>query len=105
FACRPERDLRTFPSCAERTWSWADRRYEAKGGPQGCQDGEYGMSDMGLVVVGAAGRMGQVLVRAIHAAPGLRVAGAVERAASPQLGADVGELAGIGNLGVTISDD
>ena len=37
------------------------------------------MSDMGLVVVGAAGRMGQALVRAIHSMPGARVAGAIER--------------------------
>ena len=40
------------------------------------------MSDMGLVVVGAAGRMGQALIRAIHTIPGARVVGAVERAGS-----------------------
>ena len=39
--------------------------------------------DMGLVVVGAAGRMGQTLIRAIHSIPGARVVGAVERAGSP----------------------
>ncbi|WP_274626465.1 4-hydroxy-tetrahydrodipicolinate reductase [Arvimicrobium flavum] len=63
------------------------------------------MSDMGLVVVGAAGRMGQTLVRAIHATPGARVIGAVERQGSPHLAKDVGELAGIGSIGVTIGDD
>jgi 4-hydroxy-tetrahydrodipicolinate reductase len=31
--------------------------------------------------------------------------GAVERAGSPQLGKDIGELAGLGSLGVAISDD
>jgi 4-hydroxy-tetrahydrodipicolinate reductase len=63
------------------------------------------MSDMGLVVVGAAGRMGQALARAIHATRGVRIVGAVERAGSPQLGKDIGELAGLGSLGVAISDD
>ena len=63
------------------------------------------MSDMGLVVVGAAGRMGQALARAVHATRGVRIVGAVERAGSPQLGKDIGELAGLGSLGVAISDD
>ncbi|MCA0029217.1 4-hydroxy-tetrahydrodipicolinate reductase [Mesorhizobium sp. B263B2A] len=62
-------------------------------------------SDMGLVVVGAAGRMGQTLIRAIHTIPGARVIGAVERADSPHLGKDAGELAGIGIINVPISDD
>ena len=63
------------------------------------------MSDMGLVVVGAAGRMGQVLIRTIHSMAGAKVAGAVERAGSPHIGRDVGALAGVGTIGVTITDD
>ncbi|MEI8718199.1 4-hydroxy-tetrahydrodipicolinate reductase [Mesorhizobium sp. ISC11] len=62
-------------------------------------------NDMGLVVVGAAGRMGQTLIRAIHSISGARVIGAVERADSPHLGKDAGELAGIGIINVPISDD
>ncbi|TKB25432.1 MAG: 4-hydroxy-tetrahydrodipicolinate reductase, partial [Mesorhizobium sp.] len=61
--------------------------------------------DMGLVVVGAAGRMGQTLIRAIHSIPGACVAGAVERPGSPHLGKDAGELAGIGSINVPIADD
>ncbi|MER9868753.1 4-hydroxy-tetrahydrodipicolinate reductase [Mesorhizobium sp. M0136] len=61
--------------------------------------------EMGLVVVGAAGRMGQALIRAIHAIPGARVAGAIERAGSPHIGKDAGELAGVGRLEVAIGDD
>jgi 4-hydroxy-tetrahydrodipicolinate reductase len=61
--------------------------------------------EMGLVVVGAAGRMGQTLIRAIHSIPGARVAGAVERPDSPHLGKDAGELAGIGIINVPIADD
>ncbi|GAA2840300.1 dihydrodipicolinate reductase [Aminobacter aminovorans] len=63
------------------------------------------MSEMGLVVVGAAGRMGQVLLRTVHGMAGVRVVGAVERAGSPHLGKDAGELAGIGIINVPISDD
>ncbi|RWE12919.1 MAG: 4-hydroxy-tetrahydrodipicolinate reductase [Mesorhizobium sp.] len=63
------------------------------------------VNEMGLVVVGAAGRMGQALIRAIHTIPGARVAGAIERAGSPHFGKDAGELAGIGNIGVTIGED
>lgn len=63
------------------------------------------MSDMGLVVVGAAGRMGQTLIRAIHAADGVRLAGAVERTGAPMLGRDAGELASVGPLGIVITDD
>ncbi|AZO40466.1 MULTISPECIES: 4-hydroxy-tetrahydrodipicolinate reductase [Mesorhizobium] len=62
-------------------------------------------TDMGLVVVGAAGRMGQTLIRAIHTIPGARVIGAVERAGSPYLGKDAGELAGVGRIDVAIGDD
>jgi 4-hydroxy-tetrahydrodipicolinate reductase len=63
------------------------------------------MTDMKLVVVGAAGRMGQALVRAIHAAEGVALSGAVERTGSPMLGRDAGEAAGLGALGVLITDD
>ncbi len=63
------------------------------------------MSDMRLVVVGAGGRMGQALVRAIHDIDGVSVAAGVERPGSPHLGRDVGELAGVGPLGIAIGDD
>src|SRR5690606_5916701 len=58
-----------------------------------------------LVVVGASGRMGQALIRAIHSIDGVRLSGAIERPQSPTLGKDAGELAGIGFLGVEITDD
>ena len=40
------------------------------------------MDAMRLVVVGAAGRMGRTLVRAIHADPSCMLAGAIEREVS-----------------------
>lgn len=63
------------------------------------------MSDMKIAVMGAAGRMGLELVRAVHAAKGCVVAGAVERVGAPAVGRDVGELAGVGPLGVPVTDD
>ncbi len=62
-------------------------------------------SEMNLVVVGASGRMGQTLIRAIHAIEGAHLTGAIVRADSPFLGKDAGEVAGVGNLGVAMSDD
>jgi len=63
------------------------------------------MSDMKLVVVGAAGRMGRTLVRAIAATPGVVLHAAIERPGSPALGQDAGVLAGLPALGVPVGDD
>ena len=63
------------------------------------------MSDMRLVVMGAAGRMGRMLVRTIGEMPGVAVAAALERAGNEALGKDAGTLAGIGALGVPITED
>ena len=60
---------------------------------------------MRLVVVGAAGRMGQTLIRTIHTSNGVTVTGAIERPGSPHLGKDAGELAGVGPIGIDVSDD
>jgi 4-hydroxy-tetrahydrodipicolinate reductase len=63
------------------------------------------MSDMRLVVVGAAGRMGRMLIRAIHQAEGCMLAAAVERPDSPAIGEDAGPLAGLPALGVAVTED
>lgn len=63
------------------------------------------MSEMRLVVVGAAGRMGQMLVKTIAATEGAVLSGALERQGSAVLGRDAGELAGLGPLGVPVTDD
>lgn len=63
------------------------------------------MSDMRLVVTGAAGRMGRMLVKAIHETEGVALAGALGRPGSPALGQDAGLLAGVGSLGVPVTDD
>ena len=61
------------------------------------------MSDMRLVVMGAAGRMGRMLVRTIGEMPGVTVAAALERAGSDALGKDAGTLAGVGAGAIALS--
>ena len=63
------------------------------------------MADMRLVVMGADGRMGRALVKAITEAHGVTVCAALERGGSPALGKDAGELAGVGTLGVPVTED
>jgi 4-hydroxy-tetrahydrodipicolinate reductase len=63
------------------------------------------MTDMGLVVVGAAGRMGRMLVKTIAETDGCTLAGAVEQPGSIALGEDAGLLAGAGRASVAITDD
>jgi 4-hydroxy-tetrahydrodipicolinate reductase len=63
------------------------------------------MSEMRLVVVGAAGRMGRMLVKTISEMDGCKLAGAIEREGSIALGQDPGLLAGVGKLNIEISDD
>lgn len=60
---------------------------------------------MKLVVVGAGGRMGQTLVRIINAGEATALHAAVERPGSPHVGKDIGELAGLGPIGVIVTDD
>ena len=63
------------------------------------------MDKMKIAVVGAAGRMGRELVRAVHGNDACTLIGAVEHAGSLALGQDAGLLAGLGKLGVVITDD
>ena len=63
------------------------------------------MADLRIVVVGAAGRMGRMVVRLLDAAPGVVLAGALGRAGSQALGQDAGALAGCPACGVPVTDD
>lgn len=60
---------------------------------------------MRLVVVGAAGRMGCALIRALLLTPGANLAGAIEREGSPALGHDAGALVGLPETGIKVSSD
>jgi len=58
-----------------------------------------------VAVTGAAGRMGKTLVQAIQLADGLVLGAAFEHPEHPNIGADAGELAGVGQLGVPLQAD
>ena len=60
---------------------------------------------MKIAVVGASGRMGQMLVRQIARTEGVSLAAASERPGAKVLGKDAGELAGLEANGVLIGDD
>ena len=59
----------------------------------------------GIVVTGASGRMGQMLIRTLADSPDARLVGAVERAGHDWVGRDVGEAMGGAALGVSVTDD
>lgn len=60
-----------------------------------------------IVIVGAAGRMGKILVRLVQAGiePGLKLSGAVDLWDCADLGKDAGLVAGAGEAGVLITSD
>ncbi|MDX2318435.1 MAG: 4-hydroxy-tetrahydrodipicolinate reductase [Hyphomicrobiaceae bacterium] len=60
---------------------------------------------MRIAVLGAAGRMGQALTRALAETPGCTISGGIETKGSPAVGLDIGAVAGLDPLGVTITDD
>ena len=56
-----------------------------------------------VLIAGAAGRMGQQLVKTVQAAPDLELAGAFEAPGHAAIGRDAGELCGLGAIGVPVS--
>jgi 4-hydroxy-tetrahydrodipicolinate reductase len=63
------------------------------------------VSDVGLAIAGAGGRMGRALIGAAGESAGLRCAAALEYSAHPGLGMDSGLLAGVGSNDITLVDD
>lgn len=58
-----------------------------------------------IAINGAAGRMGRCLIQAVEQTQGLELSAAIDRADSSLIGADAGELAGVGRLNVAITAD
>lgn len=58
-----------------------------------------------IAVMGAAGRMGKTLIEAVQQADGAQLSAAVDRPDSSLVGADAGELAALGKLGVSLVGD
>jgi 4-hydroxy-tetrahydrodipicolinate reductase len=63
------------------------------------------MTDINIAIAGAGGRMGRTLIQAVAEAPGLALTVASEQPGTSLLGADAGELAGVGRLGVEVRPD
>ncbi|MDX1781400.1 MAG: 4-hydroxy-tetrahydrodipicolinate reductase [Thalassovita sp.] len=59
----------------------------------------------GIVITGASGRMGQMLIRTVQESDKARLAGVVERPGHDWIGRDVGECMGGAPIGVAVSDD
>ncbi|TMJ55877.1 MAG: 4-hydroxy-tetrahydrodipicolinate reductase [Alphaproteobacteria bacterium] len=63
------------------------------------------MAETRIGVIGCGGRMGRMLIADIVATEGCELSGGVARSRSASLGQDLGELAGIGRLGLTAGED
>ncbi len=64
------------------------------------------MSELpGIVVTGASGRMGQMLIRKVIASDKARLVGAVERPGHGWIGQDVGTAMGGAAVGLSVTDD
>lgn len=63
------------------------------------------MTDLKVAIAGAGGRMGAANIRAIAQTPGIAVYSAFDRAGTPVIGKDAGELAGLETLGIAITDN
>ncbi len=59
----------------------------------------------GIVITGASGRMGQMLIKTVTDSENARLVGVVERAGHDWIGQDVGEAMGGQSLGVVVTDD
>lgn len=59
----------------------------------------------GIVVTGASGRMGQMLIKLIGESDRMRLVGAIERTGHDWVGRDVGAAMGGSDVGVVVTDD
>jgi 4-hydroxy-tetrahydrodipicolinate reductase len=70
------------------------------------QTEELGMADtVGIAVMGASGRMGQMLIDTIMASDKAHLAGVTERPGHAWIGRDLGEAMGKAPTGVRVADD
>lgn len=58
-----------------------------------------------VAIAGVAGRMGRMLVQAVSENADAQLVAAFDRKGSPFIGVDAGELANVGVLGVSVTDD
>ena len=63
------------------------------------------MSKQGILVAGAGGRMGKAVVAEVLRTPGAQLAGGFERPGGADIGKDMGVLAGLDAIGLTVEDE
>jgi 4-hydroxy-tetrahydrodipicolinate reductase len=63
------------------------------------------MGEVRIGVIGCGGRMGRMLVAEVYSTEGCRLGGGAEAPNSPLIGRDIGELAGIGPVGLAATSD
>jgi 4-hydroxy-tetrahydrodipicolinate reductase len=63
------------------------------------------MAEINVGIMGCGGRMGRMLVAEMQGLADMKLAGGTESAASGLVGKDIGELAGVGTLGVVATED
>lgn len=63
------------------------------------------MNKTRVAIIGAAGRMGRELCRAVLEDEGMELAGGTVEPGAPELGADLGELCGWGRAGVAATEE
>lgn len=63
------------------------------------------MKEIKAIVIGAAGKMGSRIIHLIQETPSMSLYRAVERPDHPSIGKDVGEVIGMGNMGIPLEKD
>lgn len=58
-----------------------------------------------VAIIGAAGRMGCELCRAALETQGIELVGGTEKPGAPEIEADLGELCGVGRIGVALTEE
>ncbi len=58
-----------------------------------------------VIIDGACGRMGKMIAQGVVTQNDMQLVGAIEYSGHPRLGEDVGEVAGVGTIGVPISNN
>ncbi|HMK65674.1 MAG TPA: 4-hydroxy-tetrahydrodipicolinate reductase [Thermodesulfobacteriota bacterium] len=58
-----------------------------------------------IIVTGAGGRMGARIIQLIRESTDLNLVGALEKEGHPTVGKDVGEVIGLGKIGLVVSDN
>ncbi len=63
------------------------------------------MKEIKAIVIGAAGKMGNRIIHIINETPSISLYRAIERPDHPSIGKDIGEVIGLGKMGIPLEGD